>query len=244
MFFVKPKMKNINRFLIISFMMFFFPFMVKAQTNYEDVVYLKNGSIIHGMIIEQVPNKSIKIMTKDESIFVCKMDEIEKITKEEIENPSLMFYNKIRKRGYINMTETGFSAGDGFSYGLQTVNGYLFNPMISLGLGTGVDIDKGNNLSFIPLFIDLRAYMLEKRVSPYMCMAAGYSFSTENGTKGGRIVNPSLGVRIYLSPKSAILFSVGYRLQAYTQNWIGYNNQPVIEKESVGYINFKVGFML
>ena len=49
---------------------------------YQDVVYLKNGSIIRGMIIEQIPNKSIKIQTKDGNVFVFEMDEIEKITKE------------------------------------------------------------------------------------------------------------------------------------------------------------------
>ena len=47
-----------------------------------DVVQLKNGSIIKGTIIEQVPDSQIKIKTKDENIFVYKMDEIEKITKE------------------------------------------------------------------------------------------------------------------------------------------------------------------
>ncbi len=47
-----------------------------------DVVYLKNGSIIRGIIIEQVPNVSLKIQTSDGSIFFYKMDEIEKITKE------------------------------------------------------------------------------------------------------------------------------------------------------------------
>jgi len=53
------------------------------NTNqYVDVVYLKNGGVIKGMIIEQVPNVQVKIQTKDGSIFVHKMDEIEKITKE------------------------------------------------------------------------------------------------------------------------------------------------------------------
>lgn len=28
-----------------------------GQNNYQDVVYLKNGSIIRGVIIEQVPKK-------------------------------------------------------------------------------------------------------------------------------------------------------------------------------------------
>ncbi|MFY0644981.1 MAG: hypothetical protein JXR19_10985 [Bacteroidia bacterium] len=52
------------------------------KPEYQDVVYLKNGSIIRGMIIEQIPNVSIKIQTADANVFVFKMDEIEKITKE------------------------------------------------------------------------------------------------------------------------------------------------------------------
>ena len=51
--------------------------------QYEDVVYLKNGGILHGTIIEQVPNVSIKIKTKDGNVFVYKMEEIMKMTKEE-----------------------------------------------------------------------------------------------------------------------------------------------------------------
>lgn len=48
----------------------------------QDVIYLKNGSIIRGIIIENIPNESIKIETKDGSTFVYKMDEIIKMTKE------------------------------------------------------------------------------------------------------------------------------------------------------------------
>jgi hypothetical protein len=53
-------------------------------TDYVDVVYLKNGSIIRGIIVEQIPDVSIKIKTADGSLFVFKMSEIEKITKEEV----------------------------------------------------------------------------------------------------------------------------------------------------------------
>ncbi|MBZ0201852.1 MAG: hypothetical protein K8I03_02415 [Ignavibacteria bacterium] len=50
----------------------------------EDVVYLKNGSIIHGTITEQVKGESIKIKTADGNIFVFKMSEIDKMTKEKV----------------------------------------------------------------------------------------------------------------------------------------------------------------
>ena len=57
---------------------------VTFAQNYQDVVYLKNGSIIRGIIIEQVPNESLKIETADCNLFVYKMVEVEKMTKERI----------------------------------------------------------------------------------------------------------------------------------------------------------------
>jgi hypothetical protein len=53
-----------------------------AQTPMDDVVYLKDGSIVRGQIIEQIPNVSIKIQTRDGSVFVYQMEKIEKMTKE------------------------------------------------------------------------------------------------------------------------------------------------------------------
>ncbi len=47
-----------------------------------DVVYLKNGSMIKGTIIEQDPALHVKLQTADGSIFVFKIDEIQKITRE------------------------------------------------------------------------------------------------------------------------------------------------------------------
>ena len=59
-----------------------------AQNNYQDVVYLKNGSIIRGTIIEQVFNESLKIETADGNLFVYKISEVEKMTKERVGAPA------------------------------------------------------------------------------------------------------------------------------------------------------------
>ncbi len=55
---------------------------IKENIPLIDVVYLKNGSIIRGIIIEQIPNVSVKLKTRDGNIFVFKTDEIEKLTRE------------------------------------------------------------------------------------------------------------------------------------------------------------------
>ena len=48
----------------------------------KDVVYLKNGDIVWGTIVEQIPGESLKIQTADGSVFVYGMTEISKIVKE------------------------------------------------------------------------------------------------------------------------------------------------------------------
>ena len=55
-----------------------------ASQQMQDVVYLKNGSIIRGTIIEQMPGKTIKIRTGDGNIFVYSMDQVHRIAKETI----------------------------------------------------------------------------------------------------------------------------------------------------------------
>jgi len=76
-----------------------------GQSNYQDVVYLKNGSIIRGIIIEQVPNKSIKIETADRNVFVYQIDEIEKITKEQFDRKKSDFNrNSEKRKGFIGLS--------------------------------------------------------------------------------------------------------------------------------------------
>ncbi|RPI17461.1 MAG: hypothetical protein EHM58_09090 [Ignavibacteriae bacterium] len=76
-------MKYLISLIAIFISLQFFSVCTYAQ-QYEDIVYLKNGSIIHGIITEHIPGVSVKIKTNDGNIFIFKMDEIEKMTKEEV----------------------------------------------------------------------------------------------------------------------------------------------------------------
>jgi len=53
--------------------------LLSAQKSGKDVLYGKNGSVIRGTIIEQIPGESYKIRTADGSIFVFAADEVEKV---------------------------------------------------------------------------------------------------------------------------------------------------------------------
>lgn len=70
-----------SKLLSILILFLSIPFAAPAQETF-DVLYLKNGSIIKGIIIEQIPNETLKIQTRDGSIFVYNFSEVSKITKE------------------------------------------------------------------------------------------------------------------------------------------------------------------
>jgi len=54
--------------------------------QYQETIYLKNGSIIKGSIIEQVVDDYVKVQMKDGNIMVYKMTDVEKIVKEKVSN--------------------------------------------------------------------------------------------------------------------------------------------------------------
>lgn len=71
------------RKILALFICLLFSLCAFAQ-QWVDVVSLKNGSVIRGTILEQIPGESLKIQTADGSLFVFKMGEIKSITKDQV----------------------------------------------------------------------------------------------------------------------------------------------------------------
>lgn len=92
---------------------------VYAQKSGNEVVYLKNGSVIRGTVLEVVQGKQVKILTADGSIFVYNSSEVERIVKDApLNRKASSGYTE--KRGYI-----GFSAGMAYSGGMRSIGGYI-----------------------------------------------------------------------------------------------------------------------
>ena len=88
----------------------------------QDVLYLKNGSIIRGKIIEMLPDKTVKIRTADGSLFVYQMTEVEKIVMEEAKKeetaPAKYAEDTMKKEEVPDkMYNTQISFGYGNSFG-------------------------------------------------------------------------------------------------------------------------------
>lgn len=78
------EMKKVIKFLLVVAVVAMSSSLFAQTNTMLDVVYCKNGSVIKGVIIEQIPNQSIKIQTSDGNIFVYNVEDVEKITKEQV----------------------------------------------------------------------------------------------------------------------------------------------------------------
>ncbi|PCJ89501.1 MAG: hypothetical protein COA57_01860 [Flavobacteriales bacterium] len=181
-----------------------------AQQTERDVVYLKNGSIIKGKIIEMELDGNIKIETMGGSIFVYKMEEVKKIAKESVEmqppqtniakeeppavEPEPYFPEpwEPMKNGFFIYIGNGFIlSGEGaapFDGGngggsISFINGYQFKYNYSVGLGINMEIF--SNLLMMPIFLDTRYTLLKKKTSPIIYAQTGYTTPlTDNAWNG------------------------------------------------------------
>ena len=191
-----------------------------AQDNYRDVVYLKNGSIIRGMIIEQIPNKSIKIQTAENNIFVYELNEVEKMTKEPYKRGKVIQEdNFYLYPGYKGIAELGYEIGVG-DFGMDRlkiniINCYQVNQSFSIGIGTGLRYYFDAETTLVPVFADFRGNLLiDSKISPYISLGIGYSFNASESFKGaGFMMSPNVGISIKTSHNSSMNIAIGYELQ-------------------------------
>lgn len=90
-----------------------------------DVVYCKNGSVVKGIITEQVPDKYITIQTDNGSTFVFQMSEIERIAKEQTQTATatttpLEMCAKAKADARYNYNGSGSCAGGTWAVTLLT----------------------------------------------------------------------------------------------------------------------------
>lgn len=139
----------------------------------QEIVYLKNGSAIKGIVIEQIPDKSLKLKTSDGSVFVFQMEEVDKIVKktaEKISEKGLNMFQiswrpELQNDNYINSLALGYTRGIEFTipflYMEAGINGvWVFKKeygaklnMVSVDvpLSFGCKLNVGNDNWIIPL---------------------------------------------------------------------------------------------
>ena len=230
--------------LLICLFMITVGFTVFSQEVYQDVIYLKNGEIISGIIVEQIPGISMKIETSENKVVTIKMEEIENITKEKT-TLNLAQQNNIKSR-FEGNAALGYDLGSS-DYGLDRLMinfslGYSFYPVFFIGAGLGVRQYPDLKATIIPVYFDFRGILMDRKVSPFVSAQFGTSFDVTNEFKNvGLMINPNVGVNFRLTDDSQVYMSFGYEFQYmnfYNMHG-GYHN---VSKQNNGAISFRVGF--
>lgn len=227
---------------------------VWAQKDKQDAVYLHNGSMVRGEVIENITDSHVKIQTVDGSVWVFQIDEVKEITS--VDRYKAQRKIEPSKSGFYSLTDIGAIAGrstygSGVAASLQTVAGYRFNERWSVGAGAGLE---NYQIGLAPIFAEGRCYLLKRNFSPFLALQGGYAFPINNYKnhlgewthKGGITANASVGIRNYLSNNVALVISTGFRHQqsaTTTTYWWFNEGDSATTKYIYNRVVFRIGIL-
>lgn len=243
-------MQYLKYLLVVGLLAFCFT--AEAQ-YYEEVIYLKNGSIIRGDVLEQT-GEQVKIEIEGGSILVYKMSEIKKIIKEQkgVDFQVKEKSYKIKDSGFYHAVVFGLLPGTGaegsFAFGgsLHYTFGKQFKPILGAGVGVGVDSYIYDEIrTIIPIYAEARGYFMKKPFSPYYSLNAGYGFALINDTwnmtdaKGGIMLHPKIGFRFPSRSNATFITEFGFLYQEAEFTFDGWSGRY---QDNVSFKRFSMSF--
>lgn len=219
-----------NYLLILAFV--FVGVLESLAQNPRVMLYLKDGTIIKGVLFESGSQETIKIKSK-KNVWVFPFSEIEKIdykakdrTKETVVKDSFFF--KVNG-GLLMGNSSNEESVKSFLHGSFNLKVY---EKTYLGFGSGVEYYMEQ--SYIPALINLEYKLRNTKTSPFFFFKSGYlipgekqhassiyeDFESRNippkylNAQGGLILNPGFGFTSMLGNNFGLNFSFAYRHHA------------------------------
>lgn len=228
-----------------------FPGLIQAQEKGQDAIYLKNGSILYGKILEYTEGKEVKIEIIGHNVLVFPVSEVEKTAYKLTGNT-----NYLPQKGFVLGSSFSFLGGSNNSVGFNFNCSYQFLNRMSAGLGTGIEFF---NYQVMPVYAEFNYSLLKTSLTPFFTAKAGYSFPLSKPIddywdntdyKGGILASAGIGLRKDFQNKFSLLFSLGYRYQK-LRTVTEYNpwyyaqdiNDSMTRIDHLKRINVSVGFL-
>jgi hypothetical protein len=226
-------------------------FPLSAQKN-KDVLYLKNGSIINGKLVE-VSNNTYKIRTSDGSLFIFQSSEVEKMLNE------VPYFEGRKKSG------AGFALEAGLLFGVKTeeytapfsfnmLGNYTTNTTHIFGIGSGVEYI---GQAYMPLFVEYKQLFSDRKTTPFVFTRIGNLFHLQGDSESSdSYTNPyynektyhggfsfTLGTGIsWIRNESETYLSFAYRNAHISYEQFDYNNHNITYKTNLNRLEVKFGF--
>ncbi len=153
--------------LLTIIVLIIFTLTISAQKS-KDVLYLKNGSMIYGKLIEITDNQ-YKIKTNDGSVFIFPTAEVEKFINEDIK------FDGRKGNGFGFVLEAGLLVGGQNTdymapFSFNYLGNYTSGTSNIFAIGSGVEYIGD---PFMPLFFEYKHIMNGKKTSPFIFGRAG-----------------------------------------------------------------------
>ena len=207
---------------------------LSAQTdNCRDNVYLKDGSLLKGKITAYDQAGELVMTTWSGIEMHIPTSGVRKITQRCQDDPRRMRLSTapyaFSEKGWYHATRATILTGaSNTGISLQHSSGVMISRLFGLGVGTGIEQFNTGYYSPVnyPVFAEIRGYLLQKNVTPFYTLGAGYSWmARENGAviidgnnslwKGGYMLQGQIGYRI----GNHFTVHGGIRLQRMQETW-------------------------
>lgn len=230
-------------------MLVIFALPIQAQKA-KDALYLKNGSIIYGKLIE-ISDNQYKIRAADGSIFIYPGSEVEKFTQEapgfegrKASGPGIAMEFGL----LIGSQENQFEAPFSFNF---LVN-YTSSKKNILGIGSGVEF---LGSGFTPLYMEFKHLFSERKTTPFIFMRGGaifhlgqdkeedyqYGSNYEKDYKGGAMFTGGVGIS-WAKEDNETYLSFAYRYAQTSYSQMNYNDIRYTYKNYYNRLEVKFGF--
>ncbi len=205
----------------------------------RDIVYLKDGSIFQGKIIEYNHATEIKMKSWSGAEMKISSANVKKVVqkcKDSATNGILLMEKpySFKERGWYHAMRFNVLPGDaGLGFGAQYSTGFMYNRLKGFGFGIGYENFNPEDwdVPTYPIFVEMRGYFLPKNISPYYAVGLGWSLSNRKPEeeladlslewKGGWMAQGQLGWRI----NNHFTMHMGLRFQHKTRTWANPWNQ-------------------
>lgn len=200
----------------------------------QDIVYLKDGSVFRGKILDYKPAQLLIIETWSGQQLKFEGNVVKRV-KQELISTKLRKKEKnyeFREKGYFNSTDISVNGSEGnwgrvnVGVAIANVTGYQFNRFIGAGIGVGFDTYQLlDSDQFIPIFAEARGYLLEKNATPMFRYQIGYGIGLKDlerdlfKSEGGFYSYPAVGFRFGGKAGGNATLDLGYKVQMSKQHF-------------------------
>lgn len=215
-------MKKVNQYSMSLLCTLFSIMSLHAQVADAPVTLkLKRGMILQGTLVDLVPGEYIKISRwPGDTLHVNDSQVLRYTMGVDVITPK--FY-QFRETGFYQYSTLGMSltttTNTSVSPEITVAGGYHLDRWLGLGVGSGIDYYHSNGETIVPIFGELRGYLLAARTSPFYSLRTGYGIATFakgrsiTGARGGFMINPSVGYRLGDGRGLKMMIDIGVKIQ-------------------------------